>query len=497
LALRRPQQSFIALALLLALAVGSWPLWTSGWTLSGEWHFFFAAGIAAIASLVVVFYAKHKEALSTLPLVAVFYVLTFVVGSLYYRTTRSSVEGHASGALGGFLGTYTVDGLARGTGLALIGFCFLILGWFFVGREFTGWADWCKRIPAPRITAESALPVAVLLLAVGWLARAVKVATGGYFYFSDVARDTTATSSSNLIGIVADLPLVAFGVLYATGKLKGMWFWALLACEAAWAIPSGQRSQLVALIVMLIVLRYYGSPKPIRAVPILVALFITVFVIFPFGAAYKQSGDIQHSSGASLQAATETVATRSPADTVNAGVEETVSRFSGAASLGALMSEGRNRYPRDADSQVTTWLSAFVPRALLPGKTDPGAIGNEFGRSYGILATDQVNTASIAPTQIGDFWGPFGWWGPTLGLFLVGMILRGFDTYFSARRTDPARLAVYAVVITGLVMGQESTFAVGVLQPLKEVFLDMLVLTAISWLVALRLTRGEVASARP
>ncbi len=486
--LHKPQHSIVALALFLALVVGSWPLWTSGWTLTSNWHFVFAAGIVAVAALVITFYTKRKEALSTLPLVAVFYVLTFVVGSLYYRTTRFSAAGHASGALGGFLGTYTVDGLARGTGLAFVGLCFLVLGWFFVGREFTGWASWCKRIPAPRITADGAIPVAICLLTVGWFARAVKVATGGYFYFSDVARESTATSSSNLIGIVSDLPLVAFGILYATGKLRGVWFWALLACEAAWAIPSGQRSQLVTLIVMLIVLRYYGRPKPVRIVPILIAVFVTVFVIFPFGAAYKQSGDIQHSSGASLQAAANTVITRSPTDTVDAGIEETVSRFSGAASLGALMTEGRDRYPRNAGSQLTTWLSAFVPRFLLPDKTDPGAIGNEFGRSYGILATSQVNTTSIAPTQIGDFWGPFGWWGPTLGLFLVGMILRGFDTYFSPRRVDPARLAVYAVVITGLVMGQESTFAVGVLQPLKEVLLDMLLLTAVSWIVARRQT---------
>jgi hypothetical protein len=435
---------------------------------------FIALGVAIIAR-----YVKRQEALSLLPLITGFYLLAFPLGALYY-----AYPGQAKGtsALAGFRTSYTHDGLIEALGLVLAGFAIFAVA--FIACNFMAIA---RRLPKPRsIPRQNFASVLWILLIVGWIARALMVKDGLYFRYSGTADEPTQIGQfSTLTTIIANIPLMVFALVSIERTRTGRYntiYWVMLVAELAWALPSGERARIVGLGLVLLLNRYYASDKGFPWRQAVAGIFVVVFVIFPFGALYRGKGGdsgYQKNPIAQIQVAGQEMVGNVPG-IPSLAFDETFSRFSDIASVATITTKGRTYYPDSAQETIETWVQSAVPRFVFPSKINPGDTANKFGRAYGIIF--HTSQASISTTQVGDFYGAFGLWGMLLGMGFAGMLARGLDEYLRDRRTNPVILAIFGTMIGQFLLRQETTFAVGFIQSLKDVFVYVAIVSFALWL---------------
>ena len=85
-------------------------------------------------------------------------------------------------------------------------------------------------------------------------------------------------------------------------------------------------------------------------------------------------------------------------------------------------------------------------------------------------------------TAPGELYLGGGWLAVLLGMPLLGSLLRALDEYLAGRSSDAGVLAVYAVVAAGVVVGCETSIAVGFVGVLKTAVFLALAVFAIGWL---------------
>jgi hypothetical protein len=216
-----------------------------------------------------------------------------------------------------------------------------------------------------------------------------------------------------------------------------------------------------------------------------------VFVVFPFVNAYRgQWGNdwsYQENPDRGVKEGIKALTSHDLPATLQSGVKVSLSRFSDVGSVATIVSKGRELSPRRPGETLGWTLDAVLPRAIAPGKHDPGGFGNEFGRAYAILAPFNDNTA-IAISQPGELFVNFGWLGVVLGMVVLGAVFRGLNDYFAARDSEPVALALYSIAALPLINGLESIVAVGIVGLLKTLFVMILLLWAAN-AVAERLSR--------
>jgi hypothetical protein len=66
---------------------------------------------------------------------------------------------------------------------------------------------------------------------------------------------------------------------------------------------------------------------------------------------------------------------------------------------------------------------------------------------------------------------------------ILGALLRLLDEYLRARRRDPGMLGVYVVIAPLVVVGLESSIAVGFIGAIKAAIFLALLVAAVAWLV--------------
>lgn len=425
-----------------------------------SWFGSVALGVVCIAALsaATVFNTRQSgDAFSLLNITAAFYIMTFGVGGLYF-------------AFGEPLGRVSViqrSNLDEAILIGLISWVLLAAGYVINPLRMTQ-----RLIPVlrPRATT-SPIAVASVLLTFGWLARIEAIEEGQYFHVP-ASGDIVSTGSSWTIAAASALPLLAAAYLGARLYLDGagegirVAYYALVVVEILWAIPTGSRANVLTLFVITAVIRYYGRSRRFPAAQVLVASLLAVFVVFPFGVAYR--GDNRHfqsQSRQSLETAATTVMSRPLSGVVDAGLQHTASRFSGAVSLASIVGQAP-RLESYASGETYRWIAeAVVPRAAYPTKADPGLFGNEFGRAYGIISPNDRITG-ITVTHPGELYLNFGLLGILLGMPLIGAVYRAIDGLFR-QRNHPGVLAVFAIVLWEFLNGSESILAVGVFGPLK------------------------------
>jgi hypothetical protein len=440
------------------------------------------AGIVAAAAVIT-----RRDLFSVFALIAIFYFLAFVVGAIYFHYDYSAATDH------GFW--FTSDGLYTALGVGLVGFGALSLG--YVANPLDRPRKWLPRCPS--LTREAPLLTVVLFLfMVGWMGRAVQIASGDYFHTS--VTTTANTGATFLVNTVASVPTFVTALVGAAAYMgwdarhELAWkraFWGLLAVEAAWYLPSGERARLAGLALAALILMYYarGRKMPWRALA--VGATLLVFVVFPFVNAYRgQWGNdwsYQESPEKGFQEGVKALTSGDVPATLESGLRITLSRFGDVGSVGTIVSKGRDLSPRSPGETLSWTLDAVVPRAIAPGKQDPGAFGNEFGRAYGILAPFNTTT-SIAISQPGELFLSFGWLGVLAGMAVLGAVFRGLNDYFADRDSEPVTLALYSVAALPLINGLESIVAVGLIGLLKTLFVMMVLIWAAN-AVAERLSR--------
>jgi hypothetical protein len=267
-------------------------------------------------------------------------------------------------------------------------------------------------------------------------------------------------------------------------------FWLLVAVDAAWYIPSGDRSSLAALATIVLVVRYYAFRQKLPWKTMIVTSALLVFIVFPFGIEYRGNNTTyQNQTRSALSTAFHTLAQRykrGPGPILHSGFKSAFERFSDATSLALISEQGRNQMDLRTGETFVWAFEGFLPRALVPGKADPGLIGNRFGRAYGVVYSENEIT-SIAPTQVGEFYLNFGFLGFVMGMPIIGAIYRLINDYFRSRRDNPYALAIYALAAWPFVSGLETIIAIGLIGVVKTlVFLGVLMFVL-----------GKLLAARP
>jgi hypothetical protein len=429
-------------------------------------------GVGIVLAFVAI---TRRDPFSVFGLIAAFYFLAFVVGAVYFH--------YDSGADQGFW--FTPDGLNTALGLGVVGFAALTLG--YVANPFDRPRKWLPKCPA--LTREAPLLTVVLVLfGVGWAARALQFARGNYFHTS--LETAASTGSTFLLSTVASVPTLATALVGAAAYMGWderhvrAWkrgFWGLLAVEAAWYLPTGERARLLGLALAVLIVMFYARGRRMPWRPLLVGAIAFVFVVFPFVNAYRgqwgNNWNYQDDPKRGLSEGFDALASHDIAQTLESGFRVSFSRFSDVASVATVVSRGRDLTPRPGGETLSWTLEAAVPRALAPDKHDPGQFGNEFGRAYSIVPFFNFTTA-IAISQPGELFLGFGWLGVVVGMAVLGALYRGLNDYLGARDSDPAALAVYSISAVPLVNGLESIVAVGLIGLLKTLVVTLLLLWA-------------------
>lgn len=446
---------------------------------AGNWAFWVGVSLLTVLGIALIWwFARRQEQMTPLPLLTAFFLIEFVLGGIFYRLPRPD------SVLLGLEESYTEASMQTVPLLVLAAWLAIVVGYSL--SEPVG--ALASRLPRPAVEPSHLVLVALILWAIGLLARVQMVRSGYYFHF-DADAGTAAGSGTfrQFVTIGANLPLIATALLacaFFQGLVRRGWLVTVVALEVAWALPSGERSRLIILAFALIVTRYYSTTKRFPVQAALATGAAAVFVIFPAGAIYRGaeaggggSSDFQTSPAANAERTVRVFSSQPLTETIEMGLEETGRRFSGSTAIAALNRYGTSRYPTEPEDAIMSWLGAVVPRTLLPEKANPSLVTNEFGRRYNQLLPT-VKNSSVAVTIPGDLYGTFGFAGMIVWLLVVGAVVRGVAGYFSNLRSSPTMLAVYAGSIGSLLLGFETTVSVGLLQALREMIVYLVAVWA-------------------
>lgn len=369
--------------------------------------------------------------------------------------------------------------------LGLVGCASLLFG-YEVGLPFMrgGLDSTAKAIANIFRDAGNRLTIVVLIV-IGWTARAVQLSQGGYFH---TGEELEAGSSSATVTALALLPSLAFFILAARrwgGSSRLGLVWLLFLIEILWYLPSGARSPLVALAIGAIVLRSrLGGRIPI--VGLIVATTVAVVVVFPVVAAYRGTdSSYSQSIEESALGATQSTFSGGPLRTISAGFDSTLRRFSDFQSAAKVFDRPEGSNVAIGSSLGEYVLTAPIPRAVDPEKPDPGLYGNEFGRFYGLIALDDTST-SISVSQPLFNYLQAGWLGVVLLGFLYGLGYRLLEyVVFSNSANVPVLEGLYALFAFSVGASTGTIWPLGFLGLVKQMALFLAIIFVIGYLGSL------------
>lgn len=426
---------------------------------------------------------RTGDALSLLSLSAAFYFLIFCVGSVYVWST-----GRGSDVLQAGISLPRPD-VSWALAIALAAWVSFTLGYLL--DPFRA----LRRLIHPPKTLISSAPLmsfAVVMLVIGWTARAVELASGRYYHIHATAYGASgsiheATVSGWFVAQLALLPLVGLALVAASatsstsrrGSLRAtVVFGVILVLELVWTVPSGSREEVINVFLVVIIVRYYVRGRlPSRKTAFAVVLLF-VFVVFPVLNAYRNP---YAGSSPGLFGATTQLGSGGFSTVLQSG-GTTLARFGVVGSLARIVEIGPRRMGSLQD--IGTYSAEdFLPRALFPSKVDVGTLPNVFGRTYGFLPPIDSVTA-IAITQPGDLYQADGWLGILLGMPLVGALVAAVDKYCVNRRSDLAVLALYAVIAPLFVIALEQPIALGVVGQMKAAIFLTMIVASTGWVLS-------------
>lgn len=448
---------------------------------------FVAVSCVAIMTIgaVVVPHRREWDAFSPLGLICLFYFATFVVGGIYFYVNPWPGPQ-----------PYEQSDIASAIALAAVSLAFLAVG--YAANPLRRALRVVPRLPSkPQTTQAFALLVSLLL--VGWLARVYEFETGHYFY-NDLERGGS-TGLSWLMGTLAALPLLAAaysGSRYYLAKRAGTayrstqrQYYALFSIEMVYSAPRGSRAAILTILMMMLVLRYYGLRKRPSVSSILAVSVLAVLVVFPLLYAYRNTGgpagyqqNLRQNIGTSVGA----LLGQSPSEALSSGLDSTFERFAGARTFAAVLHYGPEAMDRKPGETLSWASTAFLPRAIAPGKPDPGTFGNEFGRNYALVNSSDYRTA-VTLVPAAELYMNYRLPGIVIGMFFVGALYRLLGIYFAGRRTHAGALAVYAISAWPLINAQESILAGGLMGTIKTMAVLAFVLILFGRVQQVRLRR--------
>jgi hypothetical protein len=429
---------------------------------------------------------RRNDALSLISVSAVFYLVAFGGGGIY-AWIRPPPQ---------YLPGFDRADLTVALAIGLAGWICLAGGYF---------ADFLRPLRAAfptgvvgiRTAGVALWPILVPLLTLGWGARFALLEGGRYFH-SHVGDAPAPSGSAAFIEAISHFPTLALALAgayaylgsEAPGQARSI-FRGLLLLDLAWYVPTGSKAAVLGVVLTVLVVRYYGRRRLPPKSALIVGVIFDIFVFFPFAQRYR-AVQYQTAPGAALNQAAHGSVDTGFGGSVEAGFQS-FSRLSDVIVVARIVNQGRDRLDHSMGNIVTSSLEAFVPRAVLRDKVDPGPFGNTFGQAYGFLNGSDTST-SVGITQLGELYLAAGWFGVSLGMFFIGAILRMIDSFFASRQWNRASLAIYATVLPTIVLGFETTIPLALVGALRQLVFLVAVLAVVLRLASPREPRQRRAA---
>lgn len=276
-----------------------------------------------------------------------------------------------------------------------------------------------------------------VLLAVGLISQfGFARLTSHFGYVGDVeASVTTASGYSQYLAVAGQcvpLALMAAAIRAYRTQTLGAWLAALIIFAttiAAGAIAGGKESFVVAIIAVIIPHAIVRGRLPIAA--IVAAVFVFLMVIIPFNQAYRTTarGQVTLSTGQAISTAPAIARQVVASDVSLAIVGESASylaeRIRTIDSPAIIMQRTPSQIPYTNPAQLLiSPVVGLIPRILWPGKPIL-APGYQVSQEYYQMPAKIYTSSDVTPE--GDLYRHGGWFPLTLGMFLVGCLIRILD----------------------------------------------------------------------
>lgn len=399
---------------------------------------------------------RNGDALTVFNLASAYYLATFAFGAIHYANSIPEMQRFH----------YDKPDVEVSVVFGYASWLLFSVGYYAVRRKQPN-HDAVRATTYPPLS-----PIALIAIAiVGWLARIELYRSGRYFHIADQGSELTATSSSFLISTLAGLPLLVLVVviLSAARPLRPatrLLVSGLFLVELTWALPTGARADVIVLLVT-VVAAYYYSTRRMPTLRLSLAGAAVVLVVFPAIAQYR-GHDASYRRDVTTQGSTALKETLSSPDLVVRGMDSVLARFADGLSAAVVLQQGPSPVPGyGATGTAQLFLTAPVPRVLLPHKPDPGLYGNAFGRAYGFVSP-QDHVTSINVSHPLGLLLDFGVLGVLIGMPIVGVGFRVVETTFRRRGEHLGVTVVYVMVLWVLATSPGTTPALGLLGALKN-----------------------------
>lgn len=153
----------------------------------------------------------------------------------------------------------------------------------------------------------------------------------------------------------------------------------------------------------------------------------------------------------------------------------TLSRFSLLQQTANVMELTPDRVPYQYGSLYSYIAVTFVPRFIWPGKPSVNDANRWYQVSYGLTEPSNLSSVSIAVGTVAESYINFGWLGPVLIMFPLGVFLGSFQRIFLHADSGLLFSSVGAVLVPQLltVEAQMAEYVAGLAQ---QIFVVLLVL---------------------
>lgn len=205
------------------------------------------------------------------------------------------------------------------------------------------------------------------------------------------------------------------------------------------------KSMTISLVGVPLMALWYARRK-IPWIPLLLLLFVVVFVIFPFNNTFRRL-DNRLSTTDRLSLTTNIIGQWDGHDYIQRSLGTFEGRMALINSVAVVMRDVDRWVPYAHGRTIfMPTLVFFVPRAIWPEKPAL-TFGREFGETFRVVHVldDETNMAVTVPGEL--YWN-FGGAGVLIGMGLWGLLLRlYYRRYGEVEQLDPIRRAIHMVLL--------------------------------------------------
>lgn len=437
-----------------------------------------------IIALVPAYYISRRvfgsdtQNFSPVILVSIYFGASFAVGSYIYASFQTTLSDDR----------YLVFKVSS---LSVIGVYFIIFGSFVLKKLMSFSANKSNQ----NLIKFNNMPILFLLI-LGWLARFSEINSGRYFHLSKTDLVATTTRVSFFVTSLAILPTIAFCLClarYLKGNFKNrLQVGIIFISDLIYHLFTGGRQNLLVPFVALIFVWISNGRKiprfrflqqvSIFFVAVLALAFISDYRVIRFRTqesplnSIVQAGHNFFKNGLIHQLQTSSLTV--------------FERASDVISMGLAYSMPRSELQGIIHNPFSLIPMTLIPRFLIPNKYDYGLVGNEFGRTIGLINSGDFFTSIDYPIPLEGYL-----WSGIFGLIIIcsfsGMIYYAIH-YFIFRNRNDLKDSIYACTLLALFNSPAQIVAHGIFGWIKCFIFLYLFLAVVDKLFSIMHKKVEV-----